>query len=161
LGVKCALLLFLLILLAGCIHRVSEDDVLRELGEGARPAGPAGEAAPEYIAFANEQSERAYGSLAKSGLYRIIGDRSLLCPYAVDSGLKGYVLSARVVEMNRNGAVATLSSSCRQFIPKCAAGDRCLTMGGEFVKYETTYWLVRKNGKWRVDQVISAEIIPM
>ncbi|MGH7651631.1 MAG: hypothetical protein ACREMS_07275 [Gemmatimonadaceae bacterium] len=146
-----ALLLFLFPLLAGCIHRVSEDDVLRELGEGAGPGGVAGEAAPAYIAFANEQSERAFGSLAKSGLYRMTSDRSLLCPYAVDSGPKGYVLSARVVTMNRNRAVATLSSSCRQFIPKCAAGDRCLTMGGEFVKYEITYFLVRKNGKWRVE----------
>ena len=122
----------------------------------------AGDPAPRYIAFRDKRSKWVFRDLTSTGAYRVTNEGPLFCPDVPNSGHHGYVLGARVDRVATDSAYATVSKSCQRFDTKCPPGEQCVYMGGNSINYETTYLMVREDGRWRVEKPVGgAVIVPM
>ena len=147
--------------LSGCLHRSPEDRILAAFGEASDDwtffVGPQ----PQFLRYGDKASARIFGSLTRSGQYRIAPESEpLLCPGVAEPGNHGYALGVRVNSVMGDSAIATISGACSRFVARCPAGETCLSIG-DAMKYQTEYLLRRTREGWRVEKALAGSIAIM
>lgn len=141
--------LLLVLCVPACIHRAPEDRILSAFSGTPSWAFPS-DMSPEFVAFRDERSARVFKDLTRDGKYRLSPKHEmLLCPGVAAAGNHGYVLGARVDKVMGGTAVATVSQACRRFVPDCAAGQSCVSIG-DVIEFDSQYLLQKTNSGWRV-----------
>jgi hypothetical protein len=120
--------------------------VLAPLAAGELTLDPTAQATwPQYISFGNKLTATVFKSLRRDPRYRIVPTTStLFCPSAQSVGTRGYLLTARVLQMKGNSAVAAIVLSCGT--------------GHGVINYESDYLLLRRGRKWTVDKPLSSGV---
>src|SRR6266550_9120703 len=141
--------------LIGCFHHSREERVLAAFSGRGGDWLFSGEAAPQYLAFRDDRSERVFSEVMRSGMYRLapIGG-PLFCPGVPENGNHGYLLGARVDTVMGDSAFVSVSRICTQFARKCPSGQACISWGGA-IEYSTNYLVARRNGVWKVVKPLS------
>ena len=155
---KKAVILALGLLLAGCLRRSPEERILAVFSDIDAAKMFAGQAAPDYVGFADATSERVLGNVMRDGRYRIApSHQPLYCPGVPAEGNHGYLLGARVPTMMGDTAFATITLECAANSP-CPNGQLCASGGA--LEHQTNYLIIRTNGKWKLERALGgADVI--
>src|SRR5438034_3549966 len=146
----------LVLALIGCVNRSREETILRAFTDQSSDQIFDRDAQPQYLLFSDELTASVLKNLIRSGRYRIPPkDSSLLCRGVPVAGMHGYLLSTRVGTVMGDSAIAMLIQECIRDPRKCPNGEQlCFGYSG-VIQMETTYLLLRRNGKWRVEKPLS------
>ena len=148
-----AALLFLCV--AACVHWRPEDRILSAFSGESTDWLSGRDSIPQFVAFRDARTARILKDLTRDGKYRIAPTNEfLLCPGVVAAGNHGYVIGLRVDKVTGETAVATVSQSCRRFVPNCGPNQSCISIG-DGMEFDTQYLLQRTNNGWRVVKALS------
>jgi hypothetical protein len=143
-----AVLFFLCV--SGCVHWRPEDRILSAFSGGSSDWLSVRDSVPQFVLFRDARTARIFKGLTGDGKYRLAPTNELLlCPGVAAAGNHGYVIGARVDKVTGETAVATVSQSCRRFVPDCAAGQSCVSIG-DVIEFDSQYLLQKTNNGWRV-----------
>jgi hypothetical protein len=136
--------LLLLLTLVGCLRSSRDAAVLAPLGSQLENGFFDPGTQPLYLLFADPLTAGVFKNLKPGGRYRIAPkDARLVCPSSAAGGMQGYLLRVRVDKLWGDSALATNERMCG------VSGQGQIISTGEHIL------LVRVQGKWKVDQVIS------
>ena len=132
----------LLLTLTGCFHSSPDAAVLAPLVAllTQEPFDQSNQ--PEYLVFADELTATVFQSLKRDARYRIIPTgKPFVCPSEGPQCPRLSELRVRVNEFMGDSAIATM--------------DRTYNGGGGLIRTGENILLVRRNGKWKIERVLS------
>ena len=131
-----------LFVFTGC-HPNSPATVLAPLGRDLFQEPTNQASGPQYLSFADKLTATVFKRLRHDARYKIVpAGTPFTCPSRAGVGAQGYALSARVISVKGNSAIASIRCMC------------------ETLAYEVDYLLVRDAGEWKVDKRLSGAVIP-
>jgi hypothetical protein len=163
---KQAVTLLLLFILIGCLRGSRDEAVLAPLSSQLE-AGFADEGdQPVYVVFADPLTAGVFRNLGRPrGRYRVAPkDARLVCPSLDAKGMQGYQLRMSVSGITGDSAFATIQKICAVQLPdttQAKEGRIRFSPMGQLVSISENVLLMRVNGKWRFDRVLSGNISPM
>jgi hypothetical protein len=132
-----------LLALTGCLHQ-SPASVLAPMAEGDLRLNPLSQnSQPQCVAFADKLTATVFKKLRHDPRYIVVPTNTPMCPWSIPT-TQVCLLRVRIIEMKGDSAIVSM--------------DR--TFGQRWgVTYAITYFLLRRGGKWRIDQSINGSII--
>jgi hypothetical protein len=155
---KCAFLL--LFILIGCLRSSRDEAVLAPLGSQLEGGFADDGNQAVYVAFADPLTAGVFKNLGRvGGRYHVAPKEArLVCPSVNDRGMQGYQLRVSVDRITGDSAVATIQKICAPQRPDTTqikeGGIRFNAMG-QLISISENVLLLRVNGKWRFERVIS------
>lgn len=153
----------LLCLLAACIHHSPEDRVLRAFAESFSGGGQlVFEHRPEFVRFLDSRSEKAWRRILGTDSYHLLlaaADSPVYCPDLNVAGNHGYVLGLTAPFVSRDSAVVALWQECVAIAPTRCPNGPCNFLGGNTIRFETDYLLLRTKRGWRLDRAVGGGAI--
>ena len=123
---------------------------------------PPGETSrPQYLTFRDKLTATVFSSLRQDPRYKIVPNGTpFVCPSKTAVGAQGYLLSARVIKMKGDSAIASITRIC-----STAAQTTTPTHSffwGQSQMWTEDFLLMRRAGKWQVDKPLGGSfMIPM
>jgi len=157
------LLLFIVI---GCLRSSRDEAVLAPLGSQLE-GGFADEGdQPVYVVFADPLTAGVFRNLGRvGGRYRVAPkDARLFCPSLDAKGMQGYQLRVSVASITGDSAFATIQKICavqRSDTIQAKEGGIPFSTIGQLISISENVLLMRVNGKWSFERVISGNTSPM
>jgi hypothetical protein len=136
----------LLFTLTGCFHRSPDAAVLAPLVAYLTKDTVNQSHQPVYLVFADELTASVFKSLRQDSRYKILpAGKPFVCP-SDGAQCPPYLLSVRVYQRMGDSAIATLRRSYS-------------VTGGQAIDYGETILLVRRDGKWRIEKVLTRSAV--
>jgi hypothetical protein len=164
---KQAVTLLLLFILIGCLRGSRDEAVLAPLSSQLE-AGFADEGdQPVYVVFADPLTAGVFRNLGRArGRYRVAPkDARLVCPSLDAKGMQGYQLRVSVSRITGDSAFATIQKICAvQQLPDTTRAKEAripFSAMGQLVSLSENVLLMRVNGKWRFERVLSGNTSTM
>jgi hypothetical protein len=143
---KATLLLFSL---TGCVHRSPDAAVLAPIVAYLIQQPVDQSKQPEYLIFGDELTASLLKSLRQDSRYKVLPTgKPFACPSDRPECPRPYQLSVGVNQRMGDSAIATI----RRIV---------INDGGHAVAFSEMFLLVRQDGKWRIEKVLSGSAIPM
>jgi len=158
--------LLLVFISIGCLRSSRDEAVLAPLGSQLE-GGFADEGdQPVYVVFADPLTAGVFRNLGRvGGRYRVAPkDARLVCPSLDAKGMQGYQLRVSVNRITGDRAFATIQKICAVQLPdttQAKEGRVAFNSMGQLVSLSANVLLMRVNGKWRFERVISGSTSTM
>ena len=117
---------------------------------------------PEFVRFLDSHSENAWRRIlgTDSYLLRLAPlDSPLYCPDLKVAGNHGWLLGLTASYISRDSAVVSLWQQCVAIPPTFCPTGQCNSIGGNALRFETDYLMIRMKRRWRVDRVVGGGAI--